>query len=44
VAFANDGSVVAAGSTGSSDFPTTGGAFQTTYGGGDRDGWVANIV
>jgi hypothetical protein len=33
-----------AGWTSSTDFPTTGGAFQTTYGGGDFDAFVAKIA
>ena len=33
-----------AGLTNSTDFPTTSGAFQTTYGGGSRDAFVAKIT
>jgi hypothetical protein len=43
-AFEPDGTVIAGGSTGATDFPTTPGAFQTVYGGSDRDGWVAHLV
>lgn len=32
-----------AGRAASSDFPTTRGAYQTTFGGGQRDGWVASL-
>ncbi len=48
--FASDGSIVTAGFTASADFPTTPGAFQTTYGGSAPgaiylgDGFVARIT
>jgi hypothetical protein len=37
------GSAYVAGATGSADFPTTPGAFQTTYGGGYDDAFVAKF-
>ena len=38
-----DGDVLAAGGTASSAFPTTAGAWHTTYIGGTADGWVARF-
>lgn len=38
------GSIYVTGATSSADFPTTHGAFQTVYGGGSSDGFVAKIV
>lgn len=38
-----DGNAYVTGATGSASFPTTAGAFQTTYGGGSRDGFVAKL-
>ena len=37
----NNGRVVVGGMTSSSNFPTSSGAFQSTFGGGDFDGFVA---
>jgi hypothetical protein len=43
-AFGPKGSVLDGGSTGASNFPVTQGAYQTTFGGGDRDGWIAQLT
>jgi hypothetical protein len=43
VAFDNEGNTILIGQTPSDDFPTTVGAFQDTYGGGDWDGFVAKF-
>ncbi len=40
---ANSGDAVVSGYTGSADFPTTAGAFDTTYNGGVRDAFVTRI-
>jgi hypothetical protein len=37
------GNAYVSGSTSSSDFPTTTGAFQTTYGGGNSDAFIAKL-
>jgi hypothetical protein len=37
------GNAFVTGSTSSTNFPTTTGAFQTAYGGGNADGFVANV-
>ncbi len=39
----SQGNIIVAGYTTSSDFPVTAGAFQTRYGGGDIDGFIAKI-
>ncbi|MCB9897174.1 MAG: hypothetical protein H6825_04135 [Planctomycetes bacterium] len=44
VAVRDDGALVVAGKTSSSDFPTTGGAFDRTYGGGGVDGGDAFVA
>jgi len=38
-----NGGVLVAGSANSSDFPVSGSALQTQYGGGERDGWIAKL-
>ena len=43
IALDAQGSVYVAGVTSSSDFPTTTGAFQTAFGGGDRDAFVTKF-
>ena len=44
ISFLDDrGNVFVEGETGSEDFPTTRRAFQTTYGGGPRDGFVTKL-
>jgi hypothetical protein len=41
--FDSAGNVYVEGDTGSKKFPTTAGAFQTTFGGGDSDGFVTKL-
>ena len=41
VAVDSDGEVIVAGATGGATFPTTPAAYDTSYGGGLRDGWIA---
>ena len=41
IAVERDGDVIVAGLTQGLDFPTTPGAYDTTYSGGVRDGWIA---
>jgi hypothetical protein len=43
VALDGNGNIYLAGGTGSSDFPTTAGAFQRSYGGGSYDVFVAKL-
>ncbi len=43
IAANNRGDVYIAGRADSNDFPTTTGAYQTTFGGGNRDGFVARF-
>ncbi|MCK5265693.1 MAG: hypothetical protein KAR03_08800 [Candidatus Thorarchaeota archaeon] len=43
VAFDNEGNTIVIGQTPSDDFPITDGALQSTYGGGDWDGFVAKF-
>jgi hypothetical protein len=43
IAVDGEGNAFLAGTTYSSDFPTTKGALQRSYGGGDRDGFVAKF-
>ncbi|TFH04984.1 MAG: hypothetical protein E4H14_13625 [Candidatus Thorarchaeota archaeon] len=43
VAFDNEGNTILIGQTPSDDFPTTAGALQDTYGGGDWDGFIAKF-
>jgi hypothetical protein len=43
IAIDSGGNVYAAGSAGSTNFPTTAGAFQRTFGGGDTDAFVTKL-
>ncbi|HEY52038.1 MAG TPA: DNRLRE domain-containing protein, partial [Caldilineae bacterium] len=43
IAVDGSGSAYVVGRTGSSDFPTTPGSFDTSYNGGDRDAYVAKL-
>ena len=43
IALDSSGNAHVAGETASTDFPTTAGAFQTTYAGGDRDAFVTEL-
>ncbi|MHA1387272.1 MAG: hypothetical protein ACTSR9_02440 [Candidatus Thorarchaeota archaeon] len=43
VAFDNEGNTIVIGQTPSDDFPVTGSAFQSEYGGGEWDGFVAKF-
>ncbi|MEP6717383.1 MAG: SBBP repeat-containing protein, partial [Terriglobia bacterium] len=44
IALLRDGTLVAAGTTSSLNFPVTAGTFQTTFGGGNTDGFLARYT